>query len=81
MKVTPCNEEFLARTFGDDAELIFDEFAGLGLRRPLDGEALQAAAVRLREIGERYGPEAERETTAFLLEVATPSVSGGRAGR
>ena len=69
-----CNEEFLARTFGDEAEPIFDEFAGLGLRRPFDGGALEAAAVRLREIGMRYGPEAERETTAFLLQVAAASV-------
>ena len=69
----PCNEEFLARTFGDDAEPIFEEFAGLGLRRPLDGGVLQAAALRLREIGLRYGPEAERETAAFLLEVAAAS--------
>ena len=77
----PCDEEFLARTFGDEAEPIFEEFAGLALRRPLDGGALQAAGVRLREIGLRYGPEAERETTAFLLEVATASVLGEREGR
>ena len=79
--MTPCNEEFLAHTFGEEAEFIFDEFAGLGLQRPLDGRALQAAAVRLREIGLRYGPEAERETTAFLLEVAMASVPGEPVGR
>jgi len=67
----PCDEAFLARTFGDEAEPIFEALAELGLRRPLDGRALEAAAVRLREIGLRYGPEAERETTIFLLEVAT----------
>ena len=77
----PCDEEFLARTFGDEAEPIFEEFAALGLQRPLDGRALHAAAVRLREIGLRYGPEAERETTAFLLEVATASGPGEPAER
>ena len=76
-----CDEAFLARAFGDNAEAIFDELAWSGLRRPFDGRALQAAAVRLREIGLRYGPQVEREATAFLLEVAMGSRQVGPAGR